>query len=138
RAVNTRRPPRRCRVGGKKNESPPPTVGNRRGVCNKPPDLTRPAEIGGTDHDERKHNGDLRVSRRQKRQLFGPLHDLKKIADHVAEAIEQSFPLGGLSREQRDLLGVLAHPDEVETEVGLEPLLAAIKRHQPPPPSLRE
>ena len=74
----------------------------------------------------------MRVSRRQKRQLFGPLHNLKKIADHIAEAIEQSFPLGGLSREQRDLLGILAHPDEVETEVGLEPLLAKIKRHQRP------
>ena len=42
------------------------------------------------------------------------------------------FPLGVLARQQGDLLGVLPGPDEVETEVGLKPLLLKIQRHERP------
>src|SRR5262245_62418246 len=54
------------------------------------------------------------------------------------EAIEQPLALGGFSSQQRDLLGILAHPNKVETEVGLEPLLAEIERDQRPADEMGE
>src|SRR5215471_12543333 len=79
-------------------------AGERGGGLHQPAELNRSGKIGGTDHDEGKDDRDLRVARGQKGQLLGTLHDQEKVADDVTEAIEQSFPLGGFSSQQRDLL----------------------------------
>ena len=49
------------------------------------------------------------------------------VGDHAAEAVEQPSVLGGLAVEQRDLLRILAHPHQIEAEVGLVALLVEIE-----------
>jgi hypothetical protein len=95
-------------------------------------------EIGRTDHHERKHDRDLRIARGQESEPFRALHDQHPVGDDLAEAVEQPVALRGLAGEQCDLFGVLPHPDEIEAEVGLEPLLPEIERHQRPADDMRQ
>src|SRR5215471_16990125 len=48
----------------------------------------------------------------------------------MAEALDQPLAFGALATQQCDLLGVLAHPNQVEAEVGLEALLLKVKHDQ--------
>ena len=52
------------------------------------------------------------------------------VADDAAEALRATVALGALAVEQRDLLGVLAHPHQVEAEIGLAALLLEIETDQ--------
>ena len=49
-----------------------------------------------------------------------------------------SLPLGVLTVEKRDLLGILAHAHKIETEIGFVTLLLEIKRRQRPADQMRE
>ena len=52
------------------------------------------------------------------------------VVDDAAETLREPPALGDFALQQRDLLGILAHPDEVEAEVGLEALLREIEMDQ--------
>ena len=104
----------------------------------QPAELNRAGEIGGADHDEGKHHRDLRIARGQEGQPLGALHDQEPVGHDLAEAVEQPLALRLLAAEQRDLLGILPHPHEIEAEIGLEPLLAEIERHQRPADQMRQ
>ena len=84
-------------------------------------------EIGGRDqHDREDHRG-LGIALGEGGEPLGPAHDRVPVADHLAEALEQALALGALAVEQRDLLGILAHPHQAEAEVRLETLLLEIE-----------
>ena len=67
-----------------------------------------------------------------------PRHDPQPVGDHRRKAIHQALAFGGLAAQQRDLLGVLAHANEVEAEIGLVALLIEIERGQRPADQMRE
>ena len=50
--------------------------------------------------------------------------------DHVVEAVPKPRAFGALALQQRDLLGVFAHPHQVEAEIGLVALLIEIEPDQ--------
>jgi hypothetical protein len=60
------------------------------------------------------------------------------IGHHPAEACEQTIRFGRLTGEQCDLLRILAHPYQIEAEVGLVALLIEIELYQWPADPMRE
>jgi hypothetical protein len=72
----------------------------------------------------------LRIARGERGQPLGAGHDLVPVLDDAAEAPQQPLLFGAFAVEQRDLLRILAHPHEIETEVGFKPLLLEIEHDQ--------
>src|SRR5262249_35867798 len=60
------------------------------------------------------------------------------IAYHARETVGMALALGSLAAQRRNLLGILARAHEVETEIGLKPLLLEIERNQRPADAVRE
>ena len=56
----------------------------------------------------------------------------KPVFDHVAESRQKPRALGGFAVQQRDLFGIFAHANQVETEIGLVALLLEIEADQRP------
>ena len=95
-------------------------------------ELDRAGEIRGADDDEGKDGRYLGIARGEEGQLLGARMICSQVADQPSEAVEQSLALIGLAAQEGDLLGILPHPNEVEAEVGFEPLLAEIEPDQRP------
>ena len=101
-------------------------------------ELDRAGKIGGADDDEGKDGRYLGIARREEGELLGAQHDLHEVTDQPSEPVEQLLALIGLAAQEGDLLGILPHPNEVEAEVGFEPLLAEIEPHQRPADEVRQ
>ena len=108
------------------------TLDAREGRCR----LHHVAELDLLGEEGRRHqhvgkdHGSLLIARRERGEALGPAHDGVPVADHEAEATEETAAFGALALEQRDLLGILADADEVEAEVGLIALLLEIEIDQ--------
>ena len=73
--------------------------------------------------------GGLRVAGGEEGEPLGALHDHQPVArPRWPKRSSSRSRLGALAAEQRDLLGVLPRPHQVEAKVGLEALLAEIER----------
>ena len=72
----------------------------------------------------------MRIARRKRRQALGPPHDHIPIPDDPAETLGKPLPFGALSLQQRNLFGVFAHPNQVESKIGFEALLLEIEVDQ--------
>jgi hypothetical protein len=95
-------------------------------------------KIDGAHDQERKHVGDLVVAGGKEGEPLLPRHDGAPVIDDVGKALEQAAVLRILAGEQCDLLGILAHPNEVEAEIGLVALLEEVESDQGPPDEMRE
>ena len=104
----------------------------------QPAELDGAGEIGRAHHDEGEHDRGLRIAGGEEGELLLPRHDREPIGDHIAEPHQQAVWLRPLAVEQRDLLGILAHPHQIEAEIGFVALLLEIKRDQRPADQMRE
>src|SRR5262249_59050675 len=100
--------------------------------------LKSAGEIGRAGEDEGKYLRCLGVARGQKRQPLGAPHDREPVADDVAEAPEQPLAFRHVAAQQRDLLGILPHANQVEAKVRFELLLAEVERNEWPADQVRE
>ena len=53
-----------------------------------------------------------------------------QLATTLPNRSQQAIAFGVLAIEQRDLLGILAHPHQIEAEIGFVALLLEIERDQ--------
>ena len=108
------------------------------GGLHQPAELDGVGEIGRARHDKGEHHRGLRIAGGEEGELLLPRHDRHPVGDDIAEAQQQAVMLRLLAVEQGDLLGILAHPHQIEAEVGLVALLLEIQRDQRAADQMRE
>ena len=90
----------------------------------------RTREIARRGDDEREDDRDLPVEAQHEREPLRVLHHAPPVVADAHEEVLRVAGLGLLAVVERDLLGVLAHADQPEAEVGLDALLLVVDRHE--------
>jgi hypothetical protein len=101
-------------------------------------ELCDAGKISRTCHQVRKDHRGLSKALGEEEELLLPLHNRDPIFDDQAKAAGMALAFGRFAMERCDLLGILARAHQVETEIGLEPLLIKIKWDQKPPNQMRQ
>ena len=94
-----------------------------RGDLHQPAQLDHLVEIARGGNDEGKDDRQLAIPGGEPGQLFAPLDDPPPIPDDPREARLEGVEFARLTAIECDVLGILAQPDQAETEIRLVTLL---------------